>query len=235
LLENNFPCFSTPTALKEVFTLTSMQAENGANQDASRDEITLLLQRVQQGDSDAVSRLVPMVYAELRRTARHYLDRERPDHTLQPTALANDALLELLGGSVDWKNRAHFFGVAAIAMRRMLLDHARRCHAEKRGGDVAHVPLGDVQVGSVARWDELLAVDRALDRLEEQDARLARIVELRFYAGMTDEEVAEVMQLSPRTIRRDWQIARAWLHREMTRSAIAPQGRSSLAQHGSAG
>jgi RNA polymerase sigma-70 factor, ECF subfamily len=182
----------------------------------SRSEITLLLQRVRQGESGAVEELVPLVYAELRSLARHYLESERAGHTLQPTALANDALIELLGDAVDWRNRVHFFAVAAKAMRRLLVDHARRHQAEKRGGELQQVPLDNLQ-GISMHWDEILAVDRALQRLQERDERLARIVELRFYAGMTDEEAAEVLDISARSVRREWQVARIWLHKEMTK------------------
>jgi RNA polymerase sigma-70 factor, ECF subfamily len=183
------------------------------------DDITFLLQRVRQGDAEAVSRLVPVVYAELRRAAQYYLDGERPNHTLQPTALVNDALLELLGDSVDWKNRAHFFAVAALSMRRILVACARKHQAEKRGGELQQVTLDSALAVSNGHWDDLLAVDHALDRLKKKDDRLVRIVELRFFAGMTDDEIGEVMNISARTVRREWQVARAWLHREMTRSA----------------
>jgi RNA polymerase sigma factor (TIGR02999 family) len=161
---------------------------------------------------------MPLVYGELRRLAASYLRRERPDHTLQPTALVNEAYLRLVDQrSVSWANRAHFFGIAAQLMRRILVDHARRRQAAKRAAvyrvtATAGSPSGD-------RAPELLALDGALSDLEKLDARQARIVELRFFAGLTVEETAEVTGVSPATVKREWRTARAWLRREIGRES----------------
>lgn len=184
----------------------------------SRAEITQLLQSVRQGKAGAADKLVPLVYSELRRLARHYLGNERADHTLQPTALVDDALIKLLGvDSVNWQNRAHFFALAANSMRRILVDHARHHQAEKRGGEFEKVSLDEAYLPqfSAQHLDKILAVDEALKRLAKFDPRAAQIVEMRFFAGMNEEETAEVLGLSVRTVKRDWQMARAWLRGEM--------------------
>ena len=184
----------------------------------SESEVTILLRQMRDGrDSEAVGRLMPLVYQELRRLAGHYMKNERADHTLQPTALVHEAYIKLVNDQFDWQNRAHFIGVAAQAMRRILVDHAREQNASKRGGDQAHINLDDAFVLSPERGSELVALDDALDRLERVDARQSRIVELRFFGGLSVEEIAEVTQLSPRTVKRDWSVARAWLHRQVTR------------------
>jgi RNA polymerase sigma factor (TIGR02999 family) len=206
------------------FCLCVLRAFCGENQvmtpedTPSSEEITRLLHGAQRGDRAAADKLIPMVYGELRRLARHYLSNERPDHTLQPTALVNDALLQLLEiDSIDWQNREHFFGVAANAMRRILIDHARRHKAEKRGGELHQVELDSALALAGQRWDEVLAVHEALDRLEKFDPPLGKIVELRYFGGMTEEETAEVLGVSARTVKRKWQVARAWLFGEMTK------------------
>lgn len=181
-------------------------------------EVTALLRDWSGGDRQALERLMPLVYGELRRLAASYLRRERPDHTLQPTALVNEAYLRLVDQrSVSWANRAHFFGIAAQLMRRILVDHARRRQAAKRAAvyrvtATAGSPSGD-------RAPELLALDGALSDLEKLDARQARIVELRFFAGLTVEETAEVTGVSPATVKREWRTARAWLRREIGRES----------------
>lgn len=181
-------------------------------------EITALLHDARDGDADAAAKLVPLVYRELRRMADRYLRNERIGHTLQPTALVHDALLELLGSqSVDWQNRAHFFAVAAQSMRRILVDYARSHRAEKRGGNFQRISLDNVLVVSREQFGDLLVLDQALDRLQKWDGRLGRMVELRFFGGMTEEETAEVLGISVRTVKRDWKVARAWLHGEMTK------------------
>lgn len=181
-------------------------------------EITALLHRVRKGDMEASSALVPLVYGELRRLASHYLRNERIGHTLQPTVLVHDALIQLLGSeSIDWQNRAHFFALASQAMRRILVDYARSHRAEKRGGEFQRVSLDENLVFSSQRCDELLALDEALGRLERREKRLGRMVELRFFSGMTEEETAEVLGISVRTVKRDWKVARAWLYGEMTK------------------
>ncbi len=179
-------------------------------------DITLLLAGLRAGDRSAESRLMPLVYNELRRVARRYLRSERPDHTLQPTALVHEVYLRLVGQhEVAWQNRAHFFGVAAQLMRRILVDHARARQAEKRGGHQQKVPLNEVLEYAADKSAELVALDGALDRLAKRDPRQARIVELRFFAGLTEKEAAEVLGISVRTVKRDWGVARAWLYREI--------------------
>jgi RNA polymerase sigma-70 factor (ECF subfamily) len=183
-------------------------------------DITRLLQKWQDGNRDALDELVPLVFGELHLLASRYLARERRGHTLQPTALVNEAYLKLSGQrEVDWQNRAHFFGIAAQVMRRILVDHARRARRDKRGGDTPRLVLADAaSVAGEAVIDPIdaVALDRALSRLERVDAQQARIVELRFFGGMTIEETAEVMRLSSGTVKRDWSVARAWLYRELT-------------------
>ena len=180
-------------------------------------QITILLRELSGGNKSAADRLIPLVYPDLKRLAQRYMRRERADHTLQPTALVNEAYLRLVGGSeVDWKNRAHFFGVAAQLMRRILVDHARERHAAKRGGPGQQkISLDGALCYNYEDPDELLAVDEALDRLSAFDPRQARIVELRFFVGLSIEEAAEVLGFSSRTIKREWDIARAWLRGEL--------------------
>jgi RNA polymerase sigma factor (TIGR02999 family) len=178
-------------------------------------EITRLLNRVRSGqDRDHLANLV---YAELRKIAGHIMRSERTSHTLQATLLANDALLDLIDQNRQWENRTHFFAVAAHAMRRMLVDHSRRKGTRKRGGDVRHTELEEIPVLPVIDRDLILALDQALTRLETMDPRLARIVELRYFGGLTEEETSEVLQISPRTIKREWSFARAWLYAELSR------------------
>jgi len=158
-----------------------------------------------------------MVYPELRRIARRYMGRENSHHTLQTSALINEAYLRLVDQkAVEWKDRAHFFAVSAQVMRHILIDHARRHRYEKHGGGAAHVALDDVAIAKQDRAAEFVALDDALNRLAEVDARKARMVELRFFGGLTVEETAEVMKLSPISIKREWRSARAWLLREMS-------------------
>ncbi len=159
---------------------------------------------------------MPLVYAELRSLARRYLRRERSDHTLQATALVHEAYLRLVDQrGVTWQNRAHFFGVAAQAMRRILVDHARRHHAAKRGGPAFKISLDDVVVAAQERSDDVLALDDALTRLTALDPRQGQIVELRVFSGLTVEETAEALGISPATVKREWMSAKAWLTREV--------------------
>jgi RNA polymerase sigma factor (TIGR02999 family) len=183
-------------------------------------EVTRLLQQWSDGQGQALDRLLPHIHSELRKLAASYLRRERPDHTLQPTALVNEAFLKLIDQrAVRWQNRAHFFGIAAQAMRRILVDHARTHATDKRGGGAHKVPLEDVEVvGAVVDFD-LLALDEALTRLAAVDPQQSRIVELRFFGGLTMEEAAEVMHISPATVGRDWRMAKAWLSAELRRDA----------------
>ncbi len=179
-------------------------------------EVTLLLSALTRGDDGAATKLIPVVYDELRRLAGSYLRRERVDHTLQATALVHEAYLKLVEQrSVDWQSRAHFFGVAAQLMRRILIDHARGHTRQKRGGEQRKVSLDEAFVFSEKQADELLAVDDSLNRLAEIDPRQARVVELRFFGGLSVEEAAEVLGVSPKTVKRDWSVAKAWLYADL--------------------
>lgn len=187
----------------------------------SSEGITKLLTRWGEGDEDALDQLMPLVYNELHRLAGAYLRRERRDHTLQSTALVNEAYLKLIDQHPPrWQNRAQFFGIAAQIMRRILVDHARARHAAKRGGDQdrLYISLEHAGVGSNRPDADLLAVNEVLNRLAEVDPRQARLVELRFFGGLTIEETAEVMGISHATVEREWKMARAWLRRELDRS-----------------
>jgi RNA polymerase sigma-70 factor, ECF subfamily len=183
---------------------------------ASREgDVSTLLHAWSDGDRNALDKLAPIVYDELRRLARLYLNRERSGHSLQATALVNEAYLRLVDYKrMRWENRAHFFAVSAQLMRRILVDHARR-HNLKRGGGVPHVPLEETAIVGGGRAENLVALDDALHALARMDARKARVVELRFFGGLSVEETAEVLQVSPGTVMRDWSTARAWLYREM--------------------
>ena len=179
-------------------------------------DVTALLGELTKGNPDAGPKLIPLVYGELRRMAAGYMRRERTGHTLQATALVHEAYLKLLGQhSVDWQNRAHFFGIAAQVMRRILIDHARGHVRDKRGGGREAVPLDEALVFSPERSADFLELDSALERLAELDPRQAKIVELRFFGGLTVEEAAEVLGISPKTVKRDWSVAKAWLHGEL--------------------
>lgn len=185
------------------------------NNPAEGHEVTQLLQQVRAGDADARDRLFPLVYEELRQVARRALRRERPDHTMRPTELVHEAFLKLGSAEAPWQDRAHFFGVAARAMRQILVDHARRRMAGKRGGGMIATTLEDVGAEETLPPEEILALDAALDRLEKQDPRLRALVEYRFFGGLSDKEIAELLQISERTVNRDWAKARAWLHKEV--------------------
>jgi RNA polymerase sigma-70 factor (ECF subfamily) len=184
-------------------------------------EITRILQEWSGGNQEALDALLPLVYAELHRQASRYLRRERRDHTLQTTALIHEAYLKLIDQhEVNWQNRAHFFGIAAQAMRRILVDYARSRHRAKRGGIGENLPLEEAAlVVSEERSVDLVALDEALERLAEFDERQARIVELRYFSGLSIEETAEVLRISPATVKSDWNIAKAWLRHEITRVA----------------
>ena len=183
-------------------------------------DVTQLLKAWGGGDQQALNELMPAVYAEIRKLAGSYLRRERPDHTLQATALVNEAYLRLVDQrSVQWQNRAHFFGIAAQIMRRILVDHARMQKAEKRGSGQTPLVLDEALEIAADRQLDFVALDDALKTLAELDPRQAQIVELRFFGGLSIEETAEVAQLSPATIKREWAGARAWLRRELERSS----------------
>ena len=179
-------------------------------------DLTQTLQRSRQGERAALDAMLAALYDELHAMAARQLRRERAGHTLQPTALAHEAFLKLVDQrSVAWADRAHFMALAAQAMRRILADHARRRHALKRGGDAVRVTLVESEVPGAGGDADLASLDAALDRLAALDQRQARIVELRFFGGLTVEETAEVVGISPATVKRDWQVARAWLYREL--------------------
>lgn len=180
-------------------------------------EVTRILHDWSRGDANAAERLMPFVYDELRRLARGFLFRERGSHTLQPTALVNEAYLRLVDQtSVNWQNRAHFYGIASSMMRRVLIDHARAHATEKRGGAAVHLSLNDLQIPLEQRASDFVALDEALERLTQFDERKCRVVEMRFFGGLKDEEIAEVLGVTTRTVLRDWKMARLWLYRELS-------------------
>jgi len=180
-------------------------------------DITELLAEVREGNSASESRLAELVYDQLHGIAARFMRYERPDHTLQATVLVDDAYLHMVNQEDrNWQNRSHFYAVAAQVMRRILIDHARTHNAAKRGGGISPVELEEALVLGQDRWEELIAVDEALTHLGERDPRLARIVEMRFFAGLTEDEVAEALGISSRTVKRDWQVAKAWLHGELS-------------------
>ena len=184
----------------------------------STHDVTQLLLDWNDGNKAVLDRLMPLVTDELRRLARHYLNQEKPGHTLQPTALVNEVYLRLIDRQrVDWQNRAHFFGFAATTMRRILVDHARAQRSAKRGSGVRAISLSQVKGVALPQEVDILARDEALQRLTKLDPRQARLVELRFFAGLTLAETSEVMEVSEATVSRDWVSAKAYLHRELTR------------------
>jgi len=186
---------------------------------AEKPDITHFLQELSEGDEEVFDKLMPLVYEELRRQAARYLRRERENHTLQATALIHEAYLKLVNQKeVRWQNRAHFYAIAAQAMRRILIDYAKTRNREKRGGDDVKLQLDDiVEPSSNARSIDLEALDEALNRLAKFDARQARVVELRYFSGLTEQETAEVLKVSPATVRLDWKMAKAWLHNQLTK------------------
>lgn len=183
----------------------------------SQPEITQLLVAWSDGDQLALEQLIPLVQAELHRIAKRYLAQENPGHLLQATALINEAYLRLIDWkSAQWQNRAHFFGVAAQLMRRVLVDEYRQQHSQKRGGDALRVSLVEAEAKADERSADLVALDDALKALAQLDERKSRIIELRYFGGLTVEETAEVLQVSARTIKREWSLAQAWLFRELS-------------------
>lgn len=185
-------------------------------QDQPSAQVTDLLVAWSNGDKLAYDRLVPMVYDELHRLAHRYMSGERPGHTLQTTALVDEAYLRLVNQKVHWQNRSHFFAIAAEVMRRILVDYARQRRYAKRGGGAQQVELDEAMLMARERSSELVALDEALKRLAEFDARKSRVVELRFFGGLTVDETAQVLGVSPNTVDRDWSTARAWLYKEVT-------------------
>jgi RNA polymerase sigma-70 factor (ECF subfamily) len=189
------------------------------NDSANSKDITSLLREWSDGKPEALDELMPLVYEELRRQAARYLRRERIDHTLQATALIHEAYLKLIDQkNVRWQNRAHFFAIAAQAMRRILVDYARTKHRDKRGGEARKISFEEAATLAAGEDSvDLIALDEALTRLAEIDEQKARLVELRYFSGLSVEETAEVLKTSQRTVERGWTMAKAWLHRELSR------------------
>lgn len=186
----------------------------------STGEVTQLLVAWGDGSQAALDKLIPLVHEELRQLAHRYMKRERPGHTLQTSALVDEAYLKLIDQKrVHWKNRAHFFAISAQLMRRILVDHARSHNYAKRGGGVGKVSLDDAMIVSPERGSDLVALDEALTRLAEIDPRKSEIVEMRFFGGLSVEETAEALKLSPRTVMREWSMAKAWLYRALSHEA----------------
>jgi RNA polymerase sigma factor (TIGR02999 family) len=182
-------------------------------------EVTQILHDWSGGDQKAPERLMPLVYDEMRRLARSFLARERGGHTLQPTALVNEAYLRLVDQTrVNWQNRAHFYSIAASMMRRVLIDHARAHATEKRGGTAIHLSIDDLHVPIEQRAASLVALDEALDKLAQFDERKCKVVEMRFFGGLADEEIAQVLGVTTRTVLRDWRTARLLLYRELSQN-----------------
>jgi RNA polymerase sigma-70 factor, ECF subfamily len=182
-------------------------------------QVTQLLKAMRTGDERAAEELLPLVYQELHRLARSYMRRERAEHTLQPTALINEAYLRLAQGDIDWQNREHFIGVAARVMRRVLVDYARQHNAEIRGGGLKRVELEEWLAISPERIDEVVSLDEALSRLAEENPRQARVVELRYFGGLSVEQIAALLGIAERSVKRDWAVARVWLFRELSPNA----------------
>jgi RNA polymerase sigma factor (TIGR02999 family) len=182
------------------------------------EQITLLLKQWGEGDAKALDELMPQVYDELRRQASWYLRKERSGHTLQTTALIHEAYIKLVGHEhVQWQNRSHFFAIASQAMRRILVDHARTRHRHKRGGAAEDLPLDEtLMIGTAQKSVDLIALDEALQRLEKLDPRQAKVVELRYFSGLTNDETAEILDVSNATVRNDWNMAKAWLRVQIT-------------------
>jgi RNA polymerase sigma factor (TIGR02999 family) len=182
---------------------------------AAKDQVCELLRAWSDGDTSALERLAPIVYDELHRLARRYMRGERPGHSLQTTALVNEAYMRLVGYErMEWQNRAHFFAVSAQLMRRILVEHARR-HNLKRGGGVPHVSLDEAALVGSVRAADLVALDNAMNTLAQLDPRKAQVIEMRFFGGLSVDETADVLKVSPATVMRDWSTAKAWLYREL--------------------
>jgi RNA polymerase sigma factor (TIGR02999 family) len=187
----------------------------------SRHDVTVLLKAWSNGEESALDKLTPLVYAELHRLARRYMAGEHQQHSLQATALLNEAYMRLIDWrNVRWQNRAHFFAVSAQIMRRILVDYARSRKNQKRGGDACRVALDEAFVFTKEKSPDLVALDSALQRLAELDERKSKVVELRFFGGLSVGEAAEVLKVSPFTVHRDWRLAKAWLHRELSQDGI---------------
>ncbi len=180
-------------------------------------DVSRVLAEIAAGDDDATELLMPLVYDQMRQIAQRLLRRESPGHTLQPTALVNEAFLRLAGkNNIDWQGKTHFFAIGATVMRRILVDHARGKKTQKRGGEQCRIPLSDELCVSTRNDEDVLAIEEALEKLEDLDARQAKVVELRFYGGLTVDQVAEALGVSKRTVESDWTMVRAWLRRELS-------------------
>lgn len=186
-------------------------------------EVTQLLRQMRKGDRGAAERVLPLLYGELHRLADGYMRRERPDHTLQATALIHEAFLRLAGEEIDWHDRAHYIGFAAHVMRQVLVDHARAHQAQRRAGGMHRVEMRDDLAVSPERLDEVVAVDAALTRLAAENARQARVVELRYFGGLSVDQIAQVLDIAPRSVKRDWSLARMRLARELGWGGAAPE------------
>jgi RNA polymerase sigma-70 factor (ECF subfamily) len=186
-------------------------------------QVTRLLKAMHGGDARAAEDLLPLVYAELHRLARSYMRRERPDHTLQATALINEAYLRLVGEDIDWNSREHFIGLAAHVMRRVLVDYARTRNAEQRGGGLKRVEMQDDLAISPEQLDQVEELDEALKKLEKENPRQARVVELRYFGGLSVEQIGAMLQIAPRSVKRDWALARIRLFRELRPGAESPK------------
>ena len=190
--------------------------------DPNTGEVTRLLKAMHDGDSAAAEHLLPLVYAELHRIASAYMRRERDGHTLQPTALINEAYLRLVGEDIEWTNRAHFIGLSAHVMRRVLVDYARQHNAERRAGGLKRVEMNDNLAISPERLDEVIFLDEAMAKLAANNARQARVVELRYFGGLSVEQIAEILNVAPRSVKRDWALARIFLFRELNPGTPIP-------------
>ena len=191
-----------------------------AHESSTGESITALLLELSQGKRDVEARLAPLVYSELRRAAARHMRRERPGHTLQATALVNEAWLRLIGQpNQDWESRAHFFAMASRLMRQVLVDHARRRLAAKRGGLRQQITLHEPMLATAYEPIEVLALDQALDRFTSIDARGSRVLELHFFGGLSFDEIGRILHISTRTVKRDWSLARVWLHDELSKAS----------------
>jgi RNA polymerase sigma factor (TIGR02999 family) len=194
--------------------------------DPTPGEVTQLLKAMHDGDSAAAESLLPLVYAELHRIASAYMRCERDGHTLQATALINEAYLRLVGEDIEWTNRAHFIGLAAHVMRRVLVDYARLHNAERRAGGLQRVEMEDNLAISPERLDEVLFLDEAMAKLQANNPRQARVVELRYFGGLSVEQIAQILNVAPRSVKRDWALARIFLFGELNPGALLPNGAS---------
>src|ERR1700677_2750802 len=199
--------------------------------DNDNGQVTQLLKAMHAGDAQAAESLLPLVYAELHRLAKGYMRRERPDHTLQATALINEAYLKLVGEDIDWNSRAHFIGLAANVMRRVLVDYARAHNAEQRGGGLHRVEMQDELAVSPGQLAEVTELDQALTRLERENPRQARVVELRYFGGLSVEQIATLLEIAPRSVKRDWALARIYLYRELRPQGLQIDGEEKKSRH----